>query len=840
MNNLNTIFKSKYLVLAIVLCSVSFGFAQQVVVRVPATCNVVVAGLGGTTGFGGRVGDLGVVAMPDPYPLNTFTAIPSTGVTIGTWSLLGDLSFKLGVTSPLYDNAIATSTGVGNDIMSYNKKYRPSEGVAPSQNFWARSKGRVRIAYSATCGGSITFEVYKVYLNDPRATPPSTVPQIVGPDCLLPNTQYTYSVDQIASDNANDSIGFDKYYWSGLPPGVQGATTTYYSADFSSITFVTPLTFSSFTIQCCYGEANPWDGGIVPTSTLPHNTCVTKLVGVSALPPSSYTTTLTGASMVATPGTNCLPTGQTSFTVSYTTPSSGTYTWSAPNTSWNLATTTNAGNTILTVSNIDNNPGNLTLTATSGSCLATVINYQITRSFVAPLVISPASSNCLVSPSTNNSFSIGPNAANNATSWTITPVGTATPGALTYTTNTVGSTIYINVAAGTPAGAYTLKAISTNATCSGNITYTVYVKPAQPTIVTTASNTCVNLGSTAPITYTCNTIAGATGYLWSFPAGWNATSFTTASASITVTPLSSTAVLNGNATVTAIGVAGSSCNTLSPNFAIGYNGTAPTTVNANCSWAFGTVGTTTITIANAPNPFYGTYTLAANAALFTSYVVNANGTITLTTPATLTPGTYTLNITHTVTGCTSGTATNVTVTVTSNGSTMTTLPGTASDTYFVGNSPAGATFVWLVGYNNNPPTQVPTPVATPNQLAFSGTLAPPTAVICSVTFGGCTTTLGATSFGSHSQKQANGNIRNTVSEGIKIYPNPNGGNFTIKVADFKENATAILYDISGKQLDSFTLKIGENTIQKEGLSRGTYIVLLNVDGKTEGKKISIK
>ena len=241
MNDNKKIRNSKFLVLATLLCSVYFGYAQtvQVVVKVPAGCNVVVPGLGGLTGFGGTVGDQGVVAMPDPYTFNLFTASPSTGVTIGTWSLLGDLSIK-NTTPPLYNNPIVSTTGNPVAIQSYNKTYRPSEGIAPSQDFWARSKGKVKLTYTATCGGSITFEVYKVYLNAPRADPPSNVPRIVGnTTCLLPNTQYTFSVDQIASDNANDNIGFDSYYWSGVPTSILTSPGFYTSADNSSITFTT-------------------------------------------------------------------------------------------------------------------------------------------------------------------------------------------------------------------------------------------------------------------------------------------------------------------------------------------------------------------------------------------------------------------------------------------------------------------------------------------------------------------------------------------------------------------------------------------------------------------------
>lgn len=59
---------------------------QAQLVTVPTSCNVVVAGTGGVTGFGGKVGDGGIVTMPEPSGLgNVFTL---GGVTPIKWTLL--------------------------------------------------------------------------------------------------------------------------------------------------------------------------------------------------------------------------------------------------------------------------------------------------------------------------------------------------------------------------------------------------------------------------------------------------------------------------------------------------------------------------------------------------------------------------------------------------------------------------------------------------------------------------------------------------------------------------------------------------------------------------------
>jgi hypothetical protein len=77
-------------------------------------------------------------------------------------------------------------------------------------------------------------------------------------------------------------------------------------------------------------------------------------------------------------------------------------------------------------------------------------------------------------------------------------------------------------------------------------------------------------------------------------------------------------------------------------------------------------------------------------------------------------------------------------------------------------------------------------------------------------------------------------------EGVSIFPNPNSGNFNIKIADFKKEATATLYDSNGKKIQDFTLTKGVNIIENESLAKGTYILFISVDDKTEAKQIVIK
>ena len=882
MNNLYKFFKTQLLL--IVLLSASFGFAQQVVVVVPPTCNVVVAGLGGSTGFGGKVGDGGVVAMPDPFPFQAFTAQTNTGVTIGTWSLLGDLSFKNG-TIPLYNTPITTWVGNPAPIQSYNKTFRPSENQLPNLDpTWGRSKGRVKLTYSATCGGAITFEVFKVYApNGILPIQPSNVPRIVGnTTCLLPNKQYTFSVDQIASDNANDAIGFDSYYWSGIPTG---ANIDYYSADFSSITFTTGIgAVLNTTLKCCYGRVNPtWDGGI-SNSTIGfqnHDTCVSILLKPAATAPS-FTSTLTGGTLNPIPATNCLPTtsttNQNTFSVTYATPPSlTTYVWSIVNgVGWNLSTNLNSPSTTQTtivLTNIDNNPGTLKLTVNNG-CTSVDFVYQINRSFLAPGMAITPSNACVLAGSTT---AFTTNGIGNGTNWGLSPAITNA----TFNLSTVGSALSLFIPTTAAVGEYTLTAngntSGTYLTCGGAVTTKIYVKPVAPSIPSGA--TCVVRNGGPSQTYTCNAVSGATGYLWSFPSGWvalNAT-VTTATPTVTITPNGNTG--SGTVSVIALGFGASStgCNSsTSPALTINYSVLSPAITEKPSCYNVNMSSLVTVNVTNAPSPFFGAYTVTLtptgttttpaslpNYAVASSVVFNNTATpnITFNTTDTLAnlisnpaivsppPGVYDLWVTfntQTVSGtCISTASTKIQITIPpANAATLGVnySPGAfGSDSYFVnGVSPTTHTFIWriggvvLLGANNN--TIV---LAGNNGLSgrVSVDVTPQPAVL-----GACSTNtrLISPTGATHGLKQAPPIKVTKNLDGIVVFPNPSVGNFTIALENVKQSAIATLSDTNGKQLAVYLLKKGETKIQNEDLAKGTYILSINIDGVTQSKKIIIK
>jgi hypothetical protein len=590
------IFKSKFFLLAIMLFSAAVNYAQTV--TVPANCRVVVAGTGGVLGLGGKVGDGGMISMPDPSAAGIFTFNPPAGVVTANWNLKGDLSDYTAVQP--HGAPLQPAAGLQAKIMTYNKILRAnsSEMLNPT---YGRSKGQVRVSYTSTgCGSSMTFDVFKTFT--------TALPAIVGPVCLKPNTQYTYSVDRIISDNTTDNIGFDSYYWSGLPANLLNSSGFYTSADNSSITFTTGATVTSFQLRCCFGRVNPdsADGGpstVTTSGTGTHTTCVNTSTLLVAPSEPIYTT--------APPA--CVPTGTVGspaiFTIVYpNAPVGQTYTWTAPNTGWMLtqAVNTPPGSTTLTINTAgNNNPGELTLTVT-GACDPAIFRYQINRSITAPLVIVPTGSTttCIAGTSSGNTYTLSPTTSNSIV-WSTNPA--SVPGVTLVNATSPVVTVATNGAA---AGSFTLIARSATAACNSSfVSIQINVRPTTPTF-TVGTPSCVVKSPTAQVSTIAVTPAGGAGtYAWTYPAGVTCTNCTTSNPTFTLNSAGSSVTL----TATALGVA--ACNSTPVTKVINY--IAVTTsfpgggfpdqylVNGACgtvtSWDIGTASGVTNYVATSGN-----------------------------------------------------------------------------------------------------------------------------------------------------------------------------------------------------------------------------------------------
>jgi hypothetical protein len=716
------------LIVIVCLFKAAINFGQ--VVKVPPNCEVVFAGTGNgaTTGFGGAVGDGGIVAMPDPFDFQQEEGnfhFASNGAELIEWALFGDLSMQ---TDSDY-NEVLQPLGAVNpvNLQSYNKNLRFTEMPSASQpDFdarWARSKGRVIVSFSdKRCVGKLKFDVFKRYKNDKKK---SRIPPILGLDCLLPHTTYTFSVDPIASDNANDEIGFDKYYWSGLP---EGSANIYTSADNSSITFSTGDSVPNCTITCCYGRANDWDGDAdSPT----HSTCITKSVGGQPAPP-----------VFSTEPPACLDTGITSFMVSInpgTIVAGASYTWSAPGTGWQLTPGGMTSGQTLNVSLVDNNPGVLTLTIASGNCLPAVYTYPINRSYNNLFAITGTT---CVSGGNTYGYSLPLNGLLNPTTW-LAPAGwTVTQ------TNGTASAINISIPNTVVAGDYELTAKSNS--CPGTTSLAIHLQPAIPVFASTTP-TCVPLSSPAINSFAVVPVAGALSYTWTLPPGWSCSS---------------------------------NCNSPNPtlippsnNFAVGAETLAPATISVEASSGTGcsSAASTSINYIRI-----NTNTIQSGAGNCDQYSINTNGNACVATISSWTVGG---------------------VTAVSNGSTVNIFGNTLT----------------LCG--NTSPTTTGTVCAN--------------LIINGVTYNTCSSTVAT---GSHSLKAANPKV---VIHDVIISPNPNSGNFNIRVLAYNRSASATLVDFSGNEIQTYQLRTGDNKIEKEGL-KGTYFLILKVDDKQETRQIIVK
>jgi hypothetical protein len=130
--------------------------------------------------------------------------------------------------------------------------------------------------------------------------------------------------------------------------------------------------------------------------------------------------------------------------------------------------------------------------------------------------------------------------------------------------------------------------------------------------------------------------------------------------------------------------------------------------------------------------------------------------------------------------------------------------------------------------------------ATNNNLSISGDGGTPITSVCANVVGAGLVC--ATSVGTHTLRPSGPSLNEDagVISNVILSPNPNRGNFNIKVLDFADRASATLTDFSGNEIQTFTLRKGDNKIEKEGLAAGTYFVVLTVDGKRDVRQIVIK
>lgn len=801
----------------------------QPVVQVPQACTVLVAGAGpgALAGPGGKVGDGGVVVMPDPYkPPSGFTHLFSfigNGASLLNWSLSGDISFN---ETQLRVSSISSF----NRIFSYNKNVRSSENSSPSTGTLARSKGLVRVHYSQPpCDNFIEFEIYKKYPNTGVGN--GYVPEIIGPDCWIPNEVVTYSVDPIATDNLLDGFKPDVYYWQVKEIGTGDLIfSDYTSSDGSSITFTTPSPIENgWEITCCYGRANPWDGDLL--SFVSHTTCTTKTIAEPIEEPD-----------LVPPVPSCLAAGVTTFSTNVNPTIPGlNYQWNYL--SDGLPTVVQGPspvNSSVSVSGLNNNPGTLVLrvnyNAGISNCPGAMFEYRVEREFGPPMELE-FSDEC-IEPGETLQVSLPAGAQGNLTDWILPSNWVVDP------LGSQSSVINVIVPSNELPGVYTISAKSAVAACStGVIQRSLTVRPSP---ISVSGPDCVL--PNGQYTYTVNLPPGASlvpplTCNWTIPDGW-----------VLVSQQNNTIDVRPNGItigeVKAKVCVGTCCDSASK--AISYSPQQPTILGPSC-FNVGTNGDVVFVI--PPPVIPGTYTWTVNPnwglpLSATSVVVN---TASMSSPqiCTLRVGTLGISgpipsvvtVTHSTSLACSSSQPGVFDAPSDNQPSNMQLflgaPGPLSQTLEILYTAPSSTFQWLRNCglpNESVCTTCGTgPSMFLNQTGQGGSYG------INVILNGCITRrCTTTTHGARLAPDVSVNAdTNQVGSEITLSPNPNGGDFELNVQTVKKSGDLIMFDAYGKQVFQTPLQQGVNRFDQKKLANGTYFLRITVDGAVTMKKMEI-
>lgn len=808
----------------------------------------------------------GANSSPTAQRTFTVTGLPA-GASNFVWTVQGDLQISTGGTT--------NSVTLGNVNLTPRSTVDGLGNVIATPSDLSQSKGRIAFSYTFTpvgtggpCSGVVStgsfyFDVIKQFSNTTNSpqNANNTAP-IIGPTCLQPNTNYTYSVDETMQDNPNVPIGIDRYTWDFSQ--VIGATFRYASSDNSSITFRTGATVpSSATIRCFFGQANCLPA---QTNTALHAFSSLQLFAGSGTP----TVTLSGAATgTISPSTGisspsiCIPTtaaGTGALTFTVTQQGTSTYTWSFGTYNGNNPSNINGWNTnpaatgnlpftrtgtSLSIANIGNQPGTVTLTV-AGCGLPQTYTYHINRSHSvsSSVTLGP---NC-INPAGTVSASLATNASQNVLNWTANAN-------FTFPAAVNGTTITANP--GAIPNSYLLP-VGFFGCASPTQSYTVNVRPTA--ITSSPATLCIPRNGTAfPITFTP---AGTNQYSYSITGTGNTlngpTLTSVAGSNNVVNVQRTTTALGGTLTPTFTAAAG--CAFTAPPITISTAPVVPTVTPPSC--VNGNVPNSNAVLTIPTHLGAGTYTVnfvSGQAVLSPSgnYTPNASNQITVPVSATVIGiGTYT--VTHSIPGCgTAQTSANFTVdNQTGRPSILAAVPSppnlliipTPALAYRYLNCTTGTNLATNAFNSANPINLATNPTAqwvfsvtsgTGNSLGFEGTVLSGAASGCVHRV--CTTI-------NYSNKPGRGGMGNVIDSKLnlpsalgKIYPNPNGGEFAIQI--FKEiegnEAKAFVYDSKGILVAELRLEKGENKIQQK-LAFGTYTLVSSLEGQNYIDRIVVK
>ncbi len=320
--------------------------------------------------------------------------------------------------------------------------------------------------------------------------------------------------------NSNPCVGTSQSYSIA---SVSGAT---------SYTWTLPSGWSGTSTSTSISTNVGNTGGTISVKSNGSNGCSsinrTLSVTVNAIPSSP--------GVISGNATICSGSAQT-YSIS-TVAGASTYNWTLPN-GWTGNSTTN------TLScNAGTNSGNVSVSATNscGTSAQTNMAIAVNTSPATPASIAGSTNVCF---NTATSYSIGSVSGATSYNWTL-PAGWS------------GSSSTMNLVATSGNSGGTISVTATN-NCGTSTPKTLAVSvntaPATPGSISGGSTVC---SGTSGLSYSINTVAGATTYTWSLPLGWTGVSTTNSISSVTAGSAS------GNISVTATNLCGSSSSSTLP------------------------------------------------------------------------------------------------------------------------------------------------------------------------------------------------------------------------------------------------------------------------------------
>jgi len=696
----------------------------------------------------------------------TYFISPSTGITSIQWSTLGDIAI------------VGSSTGT-----SVSVKSRSTNTALPPAGHPPYGKGRLSVSYIIDslvgCGPHVIYkDLYKDFTD--------TTDKIVGPLCVGTGDTVTYSIKPVVSVNLGADIGVDSYKW--IIPSSWRSNILYYSEDSSSITFVVGTVSTTDSLIVGIGRCNLNQGQYVDT-----------LVLGKKIP----------APILSYP--SCLPANSDTLVVKWTNPISGTFTstWTKPS---NWKTLSSSQDSIVLL--VDDNPGTVKLTVING-CQTVDSSATINRSLGTNSVIS--GDTCVIAGS-QQTYTVTNAPINTDLTWHI-PTGSGWSYA---NADTTAQSIVVNV--GTTAGS-----IYVTATACSSVIDTIHVnlKPANPSSLT--GTTLITLCSKDSLTYTVNTVAGATGYGWIFPAGWSPATTTTLGTSAKVKP---NGISGGQVEVFALGGCQNS-DTLS--LSVAYDTlAAPTSVTATKECLnVGLADTISFSVPTVTGITFGWQLPIGSGWTITSASPDSSIIHVQTTGGT---GDFTIGAKSKDTCGGSSLYTNTTIDVTGLSFSVTQTPFSPFTVFSVNPNPVvGATaYQW---YENGVAVPSGSGGNTASCFLLTSTITYPVCVDVT-SESGCITQECVSGSEERPDLITKTDASTTSANTIRVSPNPTSGILNVQFSD-ASTRNIRLVNSNGTIVLSKTTSSENNTLDVSTLSSGTYFLIANSKQSTAVAKVVV-